>query len=89
MSRRPAGGPPGGGVEVNTATARYGADRLVLTPVRGLRNCCPVGPILVERQVFYWFEPDFTAGVPYESYADGHPSTSRRPMGTGCSTASR
>ena len=23
---------PGGGVEVNTATARYGADRLVLTP---------------------------------------------------------
>jgi hypothetical protein len=32
-----------------------------------------VTPILVERQVFYWFEPDFTTDVPYETYADGHP----------------
>jgi hypothetical protein len=23
-------------------------------------------PIAVERQIFYWFEPDFTAGVPYQ-----------------------
>ena len=65
---------PGGGVEVDTATGRYGADRLVLTPGAWAPQLLPtVAPILVERQVFYWFEPDFTAGVPYESYADGHP----------------
>ena len=65
---------PGGGVEVITATGRYGADRLVLTPGAWAPELLPgVTPILVERQVFYWFEPDFTTGVPYETYADGHP----------------
>ena len=65
---------PGGGVEVDTATGRYGADRLVLTPGAWAPQLLPtVAPILVERQVFYWFEPDFTAGVPYESYANDHP----------------
>jgi monomeric sarcosine oxidase len=65
---------PAGGVEVDTATARYGADRLVLTPGAWATRLLPGGvPILVERQIFYWFEPDFTAGVPYKSYADGHP----------------
>jgi sarcosine oxidase len=65
---------PAGGVEVDTATARYGADRLVLTPGAWATRLLPGGaPILVERQIFYWFEPDFTAGVPYGSYADGHP----------------
>ena len=65
---------PDGGVEVSTATGRYGADRLVLTPGAWAPQLLPtVAPIIVERQVFYWFEPDFTAGVPYESYAAGHP----------------
>jgi sarcosine oxidase len=64
----------GGGVEVITATGRYGADRLVLTPGAWAPELLPgVTPILVERQIFYWFEPDFTTGVPYEAYADGHP----------------
>ena len=64
----------GGGVEVTTATARYGADRLVLTPGAWAPQLVPdVAPILVERQVFYWFQPDLLAGVGYESYADGHP----------------
>ena len=66
--------PGGGGVEVTTAAGRYGADRLVLTPGAWAPQLVPsVAPVLVERQVFYWFEPDLTAGVPYESYADGHP----------------
>jgi sarcosine oxidase len=30
-------------------------------------------PIAVERQIFYWLEPDFTPQVPYEAYAEGHP----------------
>jgi monomeric sarcosine oxidase len=64
----------GGGVEVTTATARYGADRLVLTPGAWAPRLLPGrAPIVVERQVFYWFEPDFSVGVPYERYADGHP----------------
>ena len=63
-----------GGVEVTTAAGRYGADRLVLTPGAWAPRLLPGGaPIVVERQIFYWFAPDFTAGVPYESYADGHP----------------
>lgn len=65
---------PGGGVEVITATGRYGADRLVLAPGAWAPQLLPeVGPILVERQIFYWFAPDFSAGVPYERYAEGHP----------------
>jgi sarcosine oxidase len=65
---------PGGGVEVTTATARYGADRLVLTPGAWAPRLLPGrAPILVERQIFYWIEPDFTPDVGYECYADGHP----------------
>ncbi len=64
----------GGGVEVITGTGRYGADRLVLTPGAWAPQLLPGrAPILVERQIFYWFEPDFTTGAPYESYVDGHP----------------
>jgi sarcosine oxidase len=64
----------GGGVEVTTATARYSADRLVLTPGAWAPRLLPGrAPIVVERQVFYWFEPDFTTDVSYERYADGHP----------------
>ena len=63
-----------GGVEVTTATGRYGADRLVLTPGAWAPQLLPGrAPIAVERQVFYWFAPDFTADVPYERYAEGHP----------------
>lgn len=67
-------GTPGGGVEVTTANGRYGADRLVLTPGAWTPQLLPGGvPILVERQIFYWFEPDFTAAAPYHSYADRLP----------------
>ena len=63
-----------GAVEVITPQARYQADRLVLAPGAWARELLPVpAPIAVERQIFYWFEPDFTAGVPYRSYAEGHP----------------
>jgi sarcosine oxidase len=65
---------PGGGVEVTTAQGVYGADRLVLTPGAWAPDLLPGrAPIAVERQVFYWFEPDLTSRVPYERYADGHP----------------
>ncbi len=65
---------PDGGVEVTTATGRYGADRLVLTPGAWAPQLLPgAAPIVVERQVFYWFAPDLGAGVPYERYAEGHP----------------
>lgn len=57
---------PGGGVEVTTSRATYGADRLVLTAgpwapqiLRDLEL-----PLVVERQVLFWFQP--AAGVaPY------------------------
>jgi sarcosine oxidase len=65
---------PGRGVEVTTGTGRYGADRLVLAPGAWAPQLLPGrAPILVERQVFYWFEPDFTTDVPFECYADEHP----------------
>lgn len=65
---------PGGGVEVTTARGSYGADRLVLTPGAWAPRLLPgAAPIHVERQIFYWFEPDFSAAVPYERYAEGHP----------------
>ena len=65
---------PGGGVEVVTSKGRYGADRLVLTPGAWAPQLLPMPvPIAVERQIFYWFEPDFTARVPYQRYAEGHP----------------
>jgi sarcosine oxidase len=65
---------PGGGVEVVTSNGRYGADRLVLAPGAWTPELLQVpAPIAVERQIFYWFEPHFTADVPYERYAAGHP----------------
>jgi glycine/D-amino acid oxidase-like deaminating enzyme len=64
----------GGGVEVVTSRGRYGADRLVLAPGAWVSTLLPPPvPIAIERQVFYWFEPDFTPEVPYEAYAKGHP----------------
>jgi sarcosine oxidase len=77
-------------VEVFTSRGRYGADRLVLAPGAWASTLLPPPvPIAVERQIFYWPEPDFTPEVPYEAYAEGHPSTWRRPTATGSSTASR
>jgi sarcosine oxidase len=64
---------PGGGVQVTTAAGSYGADRLVLTPGAWAPRLLPGAPIVVERQVFYWFAPDLTPQVPYQRYADGHP----------------
>jgi sarcosine oxidase len=63
----------GDGVEVSTATGRYGADRVVLAPgAWAQRLLPPPAPIAVERQVFYWFTPDF-GPVPYDRYTEGHP----------------
>lgn len=65
---------PGGGVEVVTSRGRYGAERLVLAPGAWVSTLLPQPvPIVVERQIFYWFDPDFTAKVPYEAYVEGHP----------------
>ena len=65
---------PAGGVEVVTPQGRYAADRLVLTPGAWVPDLLPrARSIAVERQVFYWIEPEFTAEVPYERYAQGHP----------------
>ncbi|WP_307793702.1 N-methyl-L-tryptophan oxidase [Actinotalea soli] len=67
---------PGGGVEVRTAAGTYGADRLVLSPgawAPGLLADLEI-PLRVERQIFCWFTPDFTAQLPYEAYTDAeHP----------------
>jgi sarcosine oxidase len=64
----------GGGVEVVTSRGRYGAERLVLAPGAWVSTLLPQPvPIVVERQIFYWFDPDFTAKVPYEAYVEGHP----------------
>ena len=49
----------------------------------------PPVPIAVERQIFYWLEPDFTPEVPYEAYAEGHPVYLEETDGNGDSTASR
>ena len=65
-----------GGVQVVTDDGTYGADRLVVSPgawapelLRDLRL-----PIRVERQISYWFTPQFTPEVPYERYTDAeHP----------------
>lgn len=65
---------PGGGLEVVTSRGRYGAERLVLAPGAWVSTLLPQPvPIVVERQIFYWFDPDFTAKVPYEAYVEGHP----------------
>jgi sarcosine oxidase len=65
---------PRGGVVIVTSKGRHGADHLVLTPGAWASQLFPMPvPIAVERQIFYWFEPDFTAGVPYQRYAAGHP----------------
>ena len=49
----------GDGVEVNTANARYRADRLIISAGAWLTSLTPdLGlPIEVERQVLFWFEP--------------------------------
>jgi sarcosine oxidase len=62
---------PGGGIEVVTDHGTYGADRLVITPGAWAPE------VLVEygfslrpeRQVVYWFGPDFSA-VPYERWTE-------------------
>src|SRR5829696_1435133 len=52
---------PGGGVDVVTSRGRYGGDRLVLAPGAWVSTLLPPPvTIAVERQIFYWLEPDFT-----------------------------
>ncbi|WOF23463.1 N-methyl-L-tryptophan oxidase [Microbacterium betulae] len=67
---------PGGGVEVVTTRGAYGADRLVVTPGPWAPQILPeLGlPLAIDRMVFYWFAPEDTDRVPYESYSDArHP----------------
>ncbi len=49
----------GDGVEVNTANARYRADKLIISAGAWLPKLIPdlCLPIEVERQVLFWFEP--------------------------------
>ncbi|QGN33395.1 N-methyl-L-tryptophan oxidase [Microlunatus sp. Gsoil 973] len=60
------------GVEVITEQQNYAADRLVITagawaPVL-LRD---LGlPLIVQRQVMYWLQPEFTAASGYRDYTD-------------------
>ncbi len=76
---------PGGGVTVVTDAGTYGADRLVLTPgawapvlLEGLGL-----PLSVERMVFHWFRPDFSA-VPYEAWSEErHPVYVEQTHGNG------
>ena len=65
-----------GSVEVRTERGRYQANRLVLCPGAWAPEVLAeyAFPITIQRQVVYWFSPDFTAGVPYAAYAsDAHP----------------
>nr|WP_272905181.1 N-methyl-L-tryptophan oxidase [Sediminivirga luteola] len=68
-------GAVGGGVEVVTTQGRYGADRLVITPGPWAPEVlADLGlPLSIQRMVFHWFTPDFSA-VPYESWSqERHP----------------
>lgn len=75
----------GDGVTVVTDAGTYGADRLVLTPgawapvlLDGLAL-----PLSVERMVFHWFTPDFSA-VPYEAWSSQrHPVYVEQTRGNG------
>lgn len=65
----------GGGVEVVTTQGRYGADRLVITPGPWAPEVlADLGlPLSIQRMVFHWFTPDFSA-VPYEFWSqERHP----------------
>lgn len=66
---------PDGGVQVETARGRYGADQLIITP----GAWAPVLldelglPLSIERMIFHWYTPDFAA-VPYAKWQeDQHP----------------
>lgn len=76
---------PGGGVTVTTDAATYGADRLVLTPgawAPVLLDGLAVA-LSVERMVFHWFTPDFSA-VPFSSWsAQRHPVYVEQTRGNG------
>ncbi len=62
---------PGGGAEVATDHATYGADRLVVAPGAWSRDLLGEWgrPVQPERQVFYWLEPDYTAGPGAEQWS--------------------
>ena len=65
-----------GSVEVRTERGHYRASRLVLCPGAWAPEMLAeyAFPITVQRQVVYWFSPEFTAGVPYAAYtSDAHP----------------
>ncbi|GAB2672791.1 N-methyl-L-tryptophan oxidase [Gordonia jinhuaensis] len=69
------GATPGGGVEVITPQGRYGGDRLIVTPgAWAPQMLADMGlPLSIERMIFHWFTPDFSA-VPYEYWhEDRHP----------------
>ena len=66
----------GGRVEVHTERGHYQASRLVLCPGAWAAELLAeyAFPIAIQRQVVYWFSPEFTASVPYAAYSsDAHP----------------
>ncbi|QDP97715.1 N-methyl-L-tryptophan oxidase [Microlunatus elymi] len=66
----------GGGVRVTTRRDSYAADRLVLAAGAWMPVLlADLGlPLVVQRQVMYWFEPQVTEALPHRAYAaDHHP----------------
>ncbi|WP_223881095.1 N-methyl-L-tryptophan oxidase [Nesterenkonia ebinurensis] len=57
------GAAAGGGVEVRTPVGHYGADRLIISPGAWAPQLLPELrlPLSIERMVFHWFTPDFSA----------------------------
>lgn len=67
---------PSGGVQVSTASGRYTADRLVIAggPWSPTLLADLELPLVVQRQVMYWFRPEATPALPIRRYTDAeHP----------------
>lgn len=65
-----------GGVEVRTPQGSYGAERLVITPGAWAPQILADLdlPLRIERQVFYWFEPEYSPRAPLEAWShERHP----------------
>ncbi|AWT25694.1 Monomeric sarcosine oxidase [Corynebacterium provencense] len=67
---------PGGGVEVTTDAATYGADRLIVSPGAWAPVMLPELrlPLQIDRMIFYWFSPQTTPAVPFSAWSEeNHP----------------
>ena len=65
-----------GGVQVTTDKATYTADKLIVSPGAWAPVMLPELnlPLQIDRMIFYWFSPDCTEEVPFESWSEeNHP----------------